>query len=107
MLFKTDSSVSAFVLFYLLRRPRGVISTPVIRTFGRGGRYYGRGYKNQGAIQVITRHNAGAGSLPSVLFFRLVFSFQAGVLLGRVYGTPNLIVACGAHQLQSPSTEST
>ncbi|XP_045431008.1 constitutive coactivator of PPAR-gamma-like protein 1 isoform X3 [Pipistrellus kuhlii] len=32
-------------------RPRGVISTPVIRTFGRGGRYYGRGYKNQGAIQ--------------------------------------------------------
>ncbi|KAF7249853.1 Constitutive coactivator of PPAR-gamma-like protein 1, partial [Varanus komodoensis] len=32
-------------------RPRGVISTPVIRTFGRGGRYYGRAYKNQGAIQ--------------------------------------------------------
>ncbi|XP_007967984.1 constitutive coactivator of PPAR-gamma-like protein 1 isoform X3 [Chlorocebus sabaeus] len=32
-------------------RPRGVISTPVIRTFGRGGRYYGRGYKNQAAIQ--------------------------------------------------------
>ncbi|XP_062955045.1 constitutive coactivator of PPAR-gamma-like protein 1 isoform X3 [Cynocephalus volans] len=32
-------------------RPRGVISTPVIRTFGRGGRYYGRGYKNQGMIQ--------------------------------------------------------
>uniref|UniRef100_A0A8C3WZ59 Family with sequence similarity 120 member A n=1 Tax=Catagonus wagneri TaxID=51154 RepID=A0A8C3WZ59_9CETA len=32
-------------------RPRGVISTPVIRTFGRGGRYYGRGYKNQGVIQ--------------------------------------------------------
>uniref|UniRef100_A0A8C5Y0P3 Constitutive coactivator of PPAR-gamma-like protein 1 n=1 Tax=Microcebus murinus TaxID=30608 RepID=A0A8C5Y0P3_MICMU len=31
--------------------PRGVISTPVIRTFGRGGRYYGRGYKNQSAIQ--------------------------------------------------------
>uniref|UniRef100_A0A8D0G8W3 Family with sequence similarity 120 member A n=1 Tax=Sphenodon punctatus TaxID=8508 RepID=A0A8D0G8W3_SPHPU len=28
-----------------------VISTPVIRTFVRGGRYYGRGYKNQGAIQ--------------------------------------------------------
>ncbi|KAB1252239.1 Constitutive coactivator of PPAR-gamma-like protein 1 [Camelus dromedarius] len=36
------------------RRPRGVISTPVIRTFGRGGRYYGRGYKNQGAIQGVT-----------------------------------------------------
>uniref|UniRef100_A0A8I4A478 Family with sequence similarity 120 member A n=1 Tax=Callithrix jacchus TaxID=9483 RepID=A0A8I4A478_CALJA len=32
-------------------RPRGVISTPVIRTFGRGGRYYGRGYKNQASIQ--------------------------------------------------------
>ncbi|XP_063137122.1 constitutive coactivator of PPAR-gamma-like protein 1, partial [Rattus norvegicus] len=32
-------------------RPRGVISTPVIRTLGRGGRYYGRGYKSQGAIQ--------------------------------------------------------
>ncbi|OCT58081.1 constitutive coactivator of PPAR-gamma-like protein 1 homolog [Xenopus laevis] len=32
-------------------RPRGVISTPVIRTFGRGGRYYGRGFKNQGPIQ--------------------------------------------------------
>ncbi|CAH2313150.1 constitutive coactivator of PPAR-gamma 1 isoform X2 [Pelobates cultripes] len=32
-------------------RPRGVISTPVIRTFGRGGRYYGRGYKNQGVSQ--------------------------------------------------------
>lgn len=28
-----------------------MISTPVIRTFGRGGRYYGRGYKNQGVIQ--------------------------------------------------------
>ncbi|KAK2493207.1 hypothetical protein MC885_019340, partial [Smutsia gigantea] len=33
------------------RRPRGVISTPVIRTFGRGGRYYGRGCKSQGTIQ--------------------------------------------------------
>ncbi|XP_073430313.1 constitutive coactivator of PPAR-gamma-like protein 1 [Dendrobates tinctorius] len=33
-------------------RPRGVISTPVIRTFGRGGKYYGRGgYKNQGPFQ--------------------------------------------------------
>ncbi|KAL7986066.1 hypothetical protein Chor_011232 [Crotalus horridus] len=32
-------------------RPRGIISTPVIRTFGRGGRYYGRAYKNQGTIQ--------------------------------------------------------
>lgn len=48
-----DSSLCASVLFYPFRRPRGVISTPVIRTFGRGGRYYGRGYKNQGVIQVI------------------------------------------------------
>ncbi|XP_059186293.1 constitutive coactivator of PPAR-gamma-like protein 1 homolog isoform X2 [Centropristis striata] len=30
-------------------RPRGVISTPVIRTFGRGGRYHARTFKNQGA----------------------------------------------------------
>ncbi|XP_043934065.1 constitutive coactivator of PPAR-gamma-like protein 1 isoform X2 [Protopterus annectens] len=32
-------------------RPRGVISTHVIRTFGRGGRYYHRGSKTQGAGQ--------------------------------------------------------
>uniref|UniRef100_A0A8P4GQ34 Family with sequence similarity 120 member A n=1 Tax=Dicentrarchus labrax TaxID=13489 RepID=A0A8P4GQ34_DICLA len=30
-------------------RPRGVISTPVIRTFGRGGRYQPRAFKSQGA----------------------------------------------------------
>lgn len=30
-------------------RPRGVISTPVIRTFGRGGRYHTRVFKSQGA----------------------------------------------------------
>ncbi|KAM4613178.1 constitutive coactivator of PPAR-gamma-like protein 1 homolog [Polymixia lowei] len=29
-------------------RPRGVISTPVIRTFGRGARYHGHGFKSQG-----------------------------------------------------------
>ncbi|XP_035517762.1 constitutive coactivator of PPAR-gamma-like protein 1 homolog isoform X1 [Morone saxatilis] len=29
-------------------RPRGVISTPVIRTFGRGGRYHARAFKSQG-----------------------------------------------------------
>uniref|UniRef100_A0AAY4EIV0 Constitutive coactivator of PPAR-gamma-like protein 1 n=1 Tax=Denticeps clupeoides TaxID=299321 RepID=A0AAY4EIV0_9TELE len=28
-------------------RPRGVISTPVIRTFGRGAKFYGRGFKSQ------------------------------------------------------------
>lgn len=28
-------------------RPKGVISTPVIRTFGRGGRLYARTFKNQ------------------------------------------------------------
>uniref|UniRef100_A0A3P8RC86 Family with sequence similarity 120A n=1 Tax=Astatotilapia calliptera TaxID=8154 RepID=A0A3P8RC86_ASTCA len=29
-------------------RPRGVISTPLIRTFGRGGRYHARTFKSQG-----------------------------------------------------------
>lgn len=76
MLSVTDSGLSAFVHFYSFRRPRGVISTPVIRTFGRGGRYYGRGYKNQGAIQVITQHNAGAGSLLNALSPGLVFPCQ-------------------------------
>ncbi|KAI4878338.1 hypothetical protein NFI96_033693 [Prochilodus magdalenae] len=33
-------------------RPRGVISTPVIRTFGRGAKYYGRGFKSQGSYQI-------------------------------------------------------
>uniref|UniRef100_A0A673AUI2 Family with sequence similarity 120A n=1 Tax=Sphaeramia orbicularis TaxID=375764 RepID=A0A673AUI2_9TELE len=33
-------------------RPRGVISTPVIRTFGRGGRFYTRTFKNQGVYLV-------------------------------------------------------
>ncbi|KAI5614503.1 constitutive coactivator of PPAR-gamma-like protein 2, partial [Silurus asotus] len=28
-------------------RPRGVISTPLIRTFGRGTRFHGRGFKSQ------------------------------------------------------------
>lgn len=32
-------------------RPRGVISTPVIRTFGRGTRYLSRGFKSQGSFQ--------------------------------------------------------
>ncbi|XP_062320138.1 constitutive coactivator of PPAR-gamma-like protein 1 homolog isoform X2 [Osmerus eperlanus] len=32
-------------------RPRGVISTPVFRTFGRGAKYYGRGFKSQGTYQ--------------------------------------------------------
>ncbi|XP_041946509.1 constitutive coactivator of PPAR-gamma-like protein 1 homolog [Alosa sapidissima] len=32
-------------------RPRGVISTPVIRTFGRGAKYHGRGFKSQGSYQ--------------------------------------------------------
>ncbi|KAF3689354.1 Constitutive coactivator of PPAR-gamma-like protein 1 [Channa argus] len=31
-------------------RPRGVISTPVIRTFGRGGRYHTRTFKSQGVF---------------------------------------------------------
>uniref|UniRef100_A0A3B4FE85 Family with sequence similarity 120A n=1 Tax=Pundamilia nyererei TaxID=303518 RepID=A0A3B4FE85_9CICH len=29
-------------------RPRGVISTPLIRTFGRGGRYHARTFRSQG-----------------------------------------------------------
>ncbi|KAL4655880.1 constitutive coactivator of PPAR-gamma-like protein 1 [Arapaima gigas] len=33
-------------------RPRGVISTPVIRTFGRGAKYHGRGFKAQASYQV-------------------------------------------------------
>ncbi|XP_053324638.1 constitutive coactivator of PPAR-gamma-like protein 1 [Spea bombifrons] len=41
-------------------RPRGVISTPVIRTFGRGGRYYGRGSKNQAAPQIKPPYAASA-----------------------------------------------
>lgn len=32
-------------------RPRGVISTPVFRTFGGGTRYHGRGFKSQGIYQ--------------------------------------------------------
>uniref|UniRef100_A0A8C2JZV8 Family with sequence similarity 120A n=1 Tax=Cyprinus carpio TaxID=7962 RepID=A0A8C2JZV8_CYPCA len=31
--------------------PRGVISTPVIRTFGRGTKYHTRGFKSQGTYQ--------------------------------------------------------
>uniref|UniRef100_A0A671TAD2 Constitutive coactivator of PPAR-gamma-like protein 1 n=1 Tax=Sinocyclocheilus anshuiensis TaxID=1608454 RepID=A0A671TAD2_9TELE len=31
--------------------PRGVISTPVIRTFGRGTKYHNRGFKSQGTYQ--------------------------------------------------------
>ncbi|XP_041080454.1 constitutive coactivator of PPAR-gamma-like protein 1 isoform X1 [Polyodon spathula] len=33
-------------------RPGGVISTPVIRTFGRGVKYHSRGSKNQGTYQI-------------------------------------------------------
>uniref|UniRef100_A0A667ZVR4 Family with sequence similarity 120 member A n=1 Tax=Myripristis murdjan TaxID=586833 RepID=A0A667ZVR4_9TELE len=40
-------------------RPRGVISTPVIRTFGRGGRYYARGFKSQGTYQSKPAHTSG------------------------------------------------
>ncbi|XP_053576662.1 constitutive coactivator of PPAR-gamma-like protein 1 isoform X2 [Bombina bombina] len=41
-------------------RPRGVISTPVIRTFGRGGRYYGRGYKTAVVSQAKPPYAASA-----------------------------------------------
>lgn len=73
MLSLRDTSLFAFVLFYVFRRPRGVISTPVIRTFGRGGRYYGRGYKNQGAIQVIAPCSASASSVLGACSARPVF----------------------------------
>ncbi|XP_071767727.2 constitutive coactivator of PPAR-gamma-like protein 1 homolog isoform X1 [Centroberyx gerrardi] len=39
-------------------RPRGVISTPVIRTFGRGGRYYARGFRSQGTYQSKPDHTS-------------------------------------------------
>lgn len=42
------------------RHLRGVMSTPMRRKFGRGGRYYGRSYKNQGAIQDKPHYGASA-----------------------------------------------
>ncbi|XP_026880214.2 constitutive coactivator of PPAR-gamma-like protein 1 homolog isoform X3 [Electrophorus electricus] len=32
-------------------RPRGIISTPVVRTFGRGARYHSRGFRSPGSYQ--------------------------------------------------------
>ncbi len=50
------------LLCVLCSRPRGVISTPVIRTFGRGGRHYTRAFQRPGAYLVSqcrnTFHNA-------------------------------------------------
>ncbi|KAG9483631.1 constitutive coactivator of PPAR-gamma-like protein 1 [Eleutherodactylus coqui] len=49
-------------------RPRGVISTPVIRTFGRGGKYYGRGgYKNQGPSQTKPAYATSAAEVAKEL----------------------------------------
>ncbi|XP_069823168.1 constitutive coactivator of PPAR-gamma-like protein 1 [Dendropsophus ebraccatus] len=49
-------------------RPRGVISTPVIRTFGRGGKYYGRGgYKNQGPSQMKPAYATSAAEVAKEL----------------------------------------
>lgn len=49
-------------------RPRGVISTPVIRTFGRGGKYYGRGgYKNQGPPQAKPAYATSAAEVAKEL----------------------------------------
>ncbi|KAG9260770.1 constitutive coactivator of PPAR-gamma-like protein 1 [Astyanax mexicanus] len=42
-------------------RPRGVISTPVIRTFGRGAKFYGRGFKSQVSYQSKPAYTASAG----------------------------------------------
>ncbi|XP_058487618.1 constitutive coactivator of PPAR-gamma-like protein 1 homolog isoform X1 [Solea solea] len=39
-------------------RVRGVISTPVIRTFGRGGRFYTRAFQGQGAYLSKPAHKA-------------------------------------------------
>ncbi|XP_030632300.1 constitutive coactivator of PPAR-gamma-like protein 1 homolog isoform X2 [Chanos chanos] len=44
-------------------RPRGVISTPVIRTFGRGTKYHGRGFRNQGSYQSKPAYAASANEV--------------------------------------------
>ena len=46
--------IACHVLYVFLphSRPRGVISTPVIRTFGRGTKFLGRGFKSPGSYQV-------------------------------------------------------
>ncbi|XP_062842224.1 constitutive coactivator of PPAR-gamma-like protein 1 homolog isoform X2 [Trichomycterus rosablanca] len=44
-------------------RPRGVISTPLIRTFGRGAKFNGRGYKNLGSHQIKPAYTASATDL--------------------------------------------
>lgn len=94
----TDSSLCASVLFYPFRRPRGVISTPVIRTFGRGGRYYGRGYKNQGVIQVIHSSGRHRGSLRArssgFVLWCLCPDGGAGVFLPRASATVVVRGAC-------------
>ncbi|XP_035243683.1 constitutive coactivator of PPAR-gamma-like protein 1 [Anguilla anguilla] len=41
-------------------RPRGVISTPVIRTFSRGAKYHSRGFKSQGTYQSKPAYAASA-----------------------------------------------
>ncbi|XP_063071846.1 constitutive coactivator of PPAR-gamma-like protein 1 homolog isoform X2 [Engraulis encrasicolus] len=43
-------------------RPRGVISTPVIRTFGRGAKYHARGFKSQGSYQSKPAYTASSSS---------------------------------------------
>lgn len=53
LFFHCDLFVNHMDLFLpSFSRPRGVISTPVIRTFGRGGRYHARAFKNQGVYLV-------------------------------------------------------
>ncbi|XP_015203747.1 constitutive coactivator of PPAR-gamma-like protein 1 [Lepisosteus oculatus] len=44
-------------------RPRGVISTPVIRTFGRGIKYHSRGSKSQGSYQSKPAYAASANEV--------------------------------------------
>ncbi|XP_030584319.1 constitutive coactivator of PPAR-gamma-like protein 1 homolog isoform X1 [Archocentrus centrarchus] len=48
-------------------RPRGVISTPVIRTFGRGGRYHARAFKSQGTYLIKPAYKPAQTSGDSVV----------------------------------------
>uniref|UniRef100_A0A4W4G5Z2 Family with sequence similarity 120A n=1 Tax=Electrophorus electricus TaxID=8005 RepID=A0A4W4G5Z2_ELEEL len=42
-------------------RPRGIISTPVVRTFGRGARYHSRGFRSPGSYQARPAYAASSG----------------------------------------------
>ncbi|KAA0707649.1 Constitutive coactivator of PPAR-gamma-like protein 1 [Triplophysa tibetana] len=44
-------------------RPRGVISTPIIRTFGRGTKFHTRGFKSQGTYQTMPSYVASTNEV--------------------------------------------